>query len=197
MYKFTRRAFIRFLGGFMAFLGTGFSWIACSRSGDSNAETLAEMEKQVEALEKEAKLARDIQEIRGLHYRYVNGMFFGRWDEVIDCFAEEGLDEDGKPISKEEMGKRLKTMGIKGNIDRQGGYSVHPAIEINGDKARGRWLLYMLMSYRLTQQLMFYLQKIYEVEYTRENGKWRIYNMKLSHRQGPQPPDGGFYYPGT
>ena len=124
-------------------------------------------------------------------------MFFGRWDEVTDCFAEEGLDEDGKPVSKKEMGMRLKAMGINGNTDRQGGYSVHPAIEVNGDKARGRWLLYMLMSYRLTQQLMFYLQKIYEAEYIRENGKWKIYHMKLAHRQGPQSADGGFYYPGT
>ena len=96
-----------------------------------------------------------------------------------------------------EMGKRLKTVGVEGNIDRQGGYSVHPAIEVDGDKASCRWLLYMLMSYRLTQQLMFYLQKIYEVEYIRENGKWKIYQLKLSHRQGPQSADGGFYYPGT
>ena len=41
MYKFTRRAFMRFLGGVIALFGTGFSWIACSRTGDSDADVLA------------------------------------------------------------------------------------------------------------------------------------------------------------
>jgi hypothetical protein len=203
MYKFTRRAFMRFLGAFIALFGTGFSWIACSRSGDSDARTLDEMEKQIVALEKEAKLARDIQEIRELHYRYVNGTFFGIWDEVTDCFAEKSVFGDGELISKEEVGERLKAMGEEGSIDRQGGFTVHPTIEVNGDKASSRWLLYMLMSYHLTQQLMFYLQRIYNVEYVRENGRWKIYDMKLTQRQGPEPAlnkDGkpeGPLYPGT
>jgi hypothetical protein len=145
------------------------------------------MEARLAELETAVLRVRDIQEIKRLHYRYVNGVFFGNWQEAAACFAKKYRLEGGMLAQREEAGHRLRTAGTEENIHLQGGIAVHPKIDVNGDKAEGNWLLYRLVPYPLTGQLMFHRQQLYNVEYIRENGSWKIYAIDSSERLGPKP----------
>ena len=159
--------------------------------------SLEEMERRLKNLEEEVRITRDIEEIKQLHYRYVNGIFLGKWDDLLDCFSENSVfgdpkDEQGPGPGilrgKSEIVKWLKEAGQGGHIDRVGGFVVHPLITIDGNKAKGNWLLYMLMSYNLTGQILFWIQRIYDAEYARENGEWKFSLLKMTTRLGPPGP---------
>jgi hypothetical protein len=61
---------------------------------------------------------------------------------------------------------------------------VQPEILIDGDRAKGKWLLCMMYAYPRTGQMLFFVQGFYENEYVRENGKWRISLMTWTERMG-------------
>jgi hypothetical protein len=69
-------------------------------------------------------------------------------------------------------------------VGKEGDIVVHPVITLDGDTAKGKWLLYMLYSYPRTGQMMFFVQGFYENEYVRENGRWKIRLMTWSERMG-------------
>ena len=60
--------------------------------------TLAELEKRVRVLE-------DIEEIKQLHYDYIYALNARKWEELIDMFAED-MVEDGFPRGEIRKGKR-------------------------------------------------------------------------------------------
>jgi SnoaL-like domain len=55
---------------------------------------------------------------------------------------------------------------------------------VNGDRAKGKWLLYMMYCYPRTGQSLFWVQGFYNMEYVRENGKWKISYMNWTERMG-------------
>jgi hypothetical protein len=54
----------------------------------------------------------------------------------------------------------------------------------DGDRAKGKWLLYMMYCYPHTGQSLFWVQGFYNMEYVRENGKWKISYMNWTERMG-------------
>jgi hypothetical protein len=167
------------------------------------ALTMEEVAKRLEGLEKEAKVSRDILEIMQLQHLYVNGIFLGRWEDLDACFSEnstfgepreEGAPEGGPGQMKgKEIVEWLKSSGQGGGIDKVGGFVVQPIISVDVDKATGSWILYMLYTYEVTGQTLFWIQRTYDAIYARENGKWVIHNLVMKSRLGPPGPP----YPGT
>jgi len=167
--------------------------------------TSKEMEKRLRSteaalknLEKRVRVTEDIQEIHQLQRRYVNALICTEWDDCADCFAENAKVDVylHKPITGNAAIRKWfkKELSIT-HAGKEGDIVIHPIISVNGDKAKGKWLLYMMYFYPRTGQSLFWVQGFYNMEYVRENGKWKISLMRWSERlglPGGGPPTGLF-----
>lgn len=187
MQEFSKRTFLKILGSIVAVLGAGFPRGFSPSTVNAVESVSVHMQARLIDLDAMVRRVRDIQEIRRLQYRYISGVFFGNWQEATACFAKKCRFEGGALMGIKEVGNRLRADGAKENIHLQGGFAAHPKIDVDGDKARGSWLLYRLIPYSLTGQLMFYRQQRYDVEYIRESGEWKIFVIESSDRLGPTP----------
>ena len=155
--------------------------------------TSEEMEKRLRTLE-------DIEEIKQLQYRYLDCLITVQWDELIDCFTENGVVDlhSGYAVGKEEFSKLFKEKIAKSHIGQEGCRVMHPIIAVDGDRAKGSWLLYTHFSQPHKLQRIppetgeedapDWLQGYYEMEYVRENGQWKISLLKWRKRlQSPRP----------
>jgi hypothetical protein len=97
------------------------------------------------SLEKRIQVLEDIEEIKQLQIRYVNCLTTTKWDELIDCFSEDGLVdlESGYARGKAEITKHFKGKVALNHIGQEGNFVVHPIISVDGDKAKGSWLIYI------------------------------------------------------
>jgi hypothetical protein len=154
---------------------------------------LEEMEKRLRHLE-------DIEEIKQLQIRYVNCLTTTNWDELVDCFSEDAFVALSKGFrGKKEIAKFYKGEITWTHIGMEGNYVVHPVITVDGDKAKGSWLLYTLFSQPHKFQVGSmpfatsapdWMQGYYEMEYVRENGKWKISRLDWKSRlTSPRPPE--------
>ena len=137
-----------------------------------------EMEKRLKAIE-------DTEEIKKLHYRYINCLNFARWDELIDCFAEdstldlgEGSEEGRIMKGKAAIAKAFNQMSSY-HLAREGYAVVHPIISVDGDTATGTWLSYFMnVLSRGEEPRLHWMQGVYDCKYVRENGKWKFSLLK-------------------
>ena len=164
--------------------------------------TLEEMEKRLKATEdaleemrERVRVTEDIQEIHQLQRRYVNAMMCTEWDDAVDCFAENGatdFPEYGVSRGKAAIEKVFKEGIAYQHIGEEATYCIHPIISVEGDKAKGSWLLYIHgvlphkprnyppdLAARIKEvlgegEIPDWVQGYYEMEYIRENGKWKI-----------------------
>jgi hypothetical protein len=61
---------------------------------------------------------------------------------------------------------------------------VHPVIKIDGEKAKDKWLLYLMYCYPRTGKTLLWGQGFYTLEYVTENGAWKISYMNWEERMG-------------
>lgn len=146
----------------------------------------------LEELEKRLKVLEDKEEIRDLHYRYVNHLTKVEWDELFDCFSDNAVTNIGKHgirRGKAEIIALFKGVFSKGHVGKEGNFVVHPIITIvDGDKAKASWLIYIMHLDEKQERAKDWVQGYYDMEYTRENGKWKISYMRFQRRLGPPPP---------
>jgi hypothetical protein len=141
--------------------------------------TLEEMEKRVRTLE-------DIEEIKQLNEYYVEHINPPEWKYLEQCFSRDAVLDvyAGKVNGREEIRKLLteNVSQIHAGVDEY--YVVHPHISVSGDKASGRWLLVELIARprKYAFKLPFlpadyvpdWMSGFQDVEYIREDGKWKI-----------------------
>jgi hypothetical protein len=156
--------------------------------------TIQELEKQLKEtrdalkqMETRVRVTEDIQEIQHLQVRYVNALMCIQWDDAADCFADNAKIDvylhkpvTGKPAIKKWFKEELS----KTHAGKEGDVCIHPIISVNGDRAKGKWLLYMMYFYPRTGQSLFWVQGFYNMEYIRERGKWEISLMNWTERLG-------------
>jgi hypothetical protein len=156
--------------------------------------TLEEMEKQLKEMQtgmaelrKRVTITEDIQAIHQLQRRYINALVCTEWDACADCFAENGRIDVylHDPVQgRETIRKWFKEELSITHAGKEGDVLVHPEITLDGDTAKGKWLLYMMYAYPRTGQALFWVQGFYENEYVREKGEWKISLMTWSERMG-------------
>jgi len=118
------------------------------------------------------------------------------WDKTTDCFSENARINVylHDPVQgKKNVEKFFKEELSITHAGKEGDVCIHPIITVDGDKAKGSWLLYMMYFYPRTGQSLFWVQGYYDMEYVRENGKWKIDYMSWSERlglPGSGPPTG-------
>ena len=148
---------------------------------------LEDLEKKIKALEARVRKTEDIQEIHLLQRHYVNALINTEWDVCADCFSENAKVDVylHAPVSgRENIRKWFKEELSITHAGKEGDVLVCPEIELDGDKAKGKWLMYMMYCYPRTGQSLFWVQGYYQNEYIRENGKWKCSLMTFSERMG-------------
>jgi hypothetical protein len=148
---------------------------------------LEEMEKRLQRLE-------DIEEIQNLQIRYCDNLIQAKWDELIDCFSDDGIVDlhAGYCKGKEKMSKLFKEKIGLTHRGQEGNFAVHPIITIDGDTAKGSWLHYIQFAQPRkfepvpeifnTDKAPNWIQGYYEMEYKKVNGQWKISMLKWRAR---------------
>ncbi len=142
----------------------------------------------LESLERRIQALEDLEEIKKLHQNYINLMDNLRYQEVLDFFTEDatveirnsGIKKGRKEISEIYIGVLAKN---RGNTRYDGHLAIEPDIVINGNTAKGTWLIYMLFSKPSIQ----WVQGKNECEYRKENGKWKISKLKFTRTLASDP----------
>jgi hypothetical protein len=163
--------------------------------------TLAELEKELKATKilledtrKRLQASEDIEEIKKLHYSYVNSLMFAKWDEVMNYFSKNPTFDFSGPkgvkINKgrADIEKVFRESIAHTHVGKEGDVLVHPIISVDGNKGKGKWILYMMYFHPRTYQSLLWVMGIYECDYIKEDGKWKFHYLKF--RPQIEPPDG-------
>ena len=169
--------------GFTVFSG-------CSDNTAQNQEML----QAIDALKKEVQTLEDIEAIRKLHIRYVNDLTYGEWDDIVECFSEDAVlavmmgqepttgKEKIRDIFMNQVAKSEKHTGREANM------TLHPLVTVDGDMAKSNWVIYFITQPDPKKEAIQVLQGIYDCEYKRENGEWKISYIKWTPRFALGPP---------
>ena len=135
----------------------------------------------LEDLEKRIKALEDAEEIKKLHQHYMNLMDNLRYEEVLDLFTDDASVEVrnlGIKRGRKELREiYIDVLAKKRGAERFDGHmAVQPDITVNGDAAKGTWLIYMLFSKPAIQ----WVQGKNECEYKKINGEWKISKLKFT-----------------
>ena len=142
--------------------------------------SLEELEKRIQAIE-------DLENIKKLHQHYINLMDNLQYKEVLDLFTEDatvevrnwGVKRGRKEISEIYIGILAKNRGTSRS---EGHMAVEPDITVDGNTAKGTWLIYML-----SQPKIQWIQGRNECEYRKEGGKWKIIKLKFTRTLASDP----------
>lgn len=120
------------------------------------------------------------ERIRELRYRYGDCVDNGRWKEWASLFANDGwLSADG---TEQIQGREALAAFGASTIEEAFDYSAHtmhnPIIELDGDRARGHWLVEAFAS-RPDGSLDWHRGE-YDDRYTREDGEWRFASVSVT-----------------
>lgn len=132
-------------------------------------------------LEARIKVLEDLEAIKRLKYKYFRCIDKGLWDEIGDCFAENGVADYGPDWVIQ--GRAAIVQFFKENIGPGYSMCVHqghnPEIDITGDTtATGLWELDNFMVAAETN-MGIWIAAFYEDEYAKEKGKWTIKRTKV------------------
>jgi ketosteroid isomerase-like protein len=136
--------------------------------------SLEELEKRIQAIE-------DTEAIKKLHQHYINLMDNIRYDEVPDLFTDDAtveIRQHGVKKGKKEITDIYQMIKkfYKGGAARHVGHMcVEPDIMVDGNTAKGAWLIYLFDSV----PNISWVQGINECEYRKINGKWFISKLKF------------------
>jgi hypothetical protein len=132
-----------------------------------------------EELEKRVKALEDIEAIKQLHVGYVYRLCDLQWDKMLDCFAEDAtleLLDQGVVKGKKEISAVFHNV-LAERITRKDGHFVgQPVITVDGDRARGHWIMYLFFA----EPEVKWLQGRQDCEYVRVNGEWKFKTMKFT-----------------
>jgi len=142
--------------------------------------SLEELEKRIQAIE-------DLENIKKLHQHYIDLMDNLQYKEVLDLFTEDatvevrnwGVKRGRKEISEVYIGILAKNRGTSRS---EGHMAVEPDITVDGNTAKGTWLIYML-----SQPKIQWIQGRNECEYRKEDGKWKISKLKFTRTLASEP----------
>jgi hypothetical protein len=154
----------------------------------------------LEELEKRVRTLEDMDRIQKLQVHYVNCLTTADWPAVHDCFAENAVIDfpQGMARGKAEIVAIFRDLVAKMHVGLEGNFVVHPLVTVDGDTAKGSWLLYIQFARPRDLPADFmaatggempdWMQGFYEMEYAREEGVWKISLLKWRRRlMSPRP----------
>jgi ketosteroid isomerase-like protein len=154
--------------------------LGCGNQTGQDPETareIAELKAQVRNLQ-------DVEAVKQLHIRYVNGLTYANWEDVVACFSQDAVLEvfmGREPIVgidairdafMNEIAKSDKHVGKEANL------TLHPLVTVDGDTAKANWVIYFITQPDPNETTLQLVQGIYDLEFKKENGEWKISYIK-------------------
>ena len=133
----------------------------------------------LEQVEKRLNAVEATQEIINLHDEYLFHLNKSQWREMADCFTKDAIaDIHEKRQGKEEIYQLFTDVIAKLNAgkSRDIHFAVQPVIEVDGDKARGHWLIYIFISDENGNPKRL-IPGRYDCEYAKVDGKWKFSSL--------------------
>ena len=140
---------------------------------------MKDLEKRIQALE-------DLEAVKKLHQKYIDLMDNLRYPEVLDLFVDDATLEIrnyGALKGKEGLTEVYINQLGRRTVRSEGHLAIEPDITVDGDTARGTWLVYMLFS----KPSVEWVRGRNEAEYVKVDGKWRIKSMKFPRTNASKP----------
>jgi bile-acid 7alpha-dehydratase len=143
-----------------------------------------ELEKRILALEKECRRLSDIESIRQMRYRYWRAIRNVDLDALLELFSENPWVDFG--LGQPAEGKEAVTKLYRATVGtwKPGGQYPRgfvPEIERTGDTtAKGAWMVEAQVLDR-EKKLVTNVGCLYDEEYVKENGEWKINRLKNSY----------------
>ena len=127
------------------------------------------------------RVLEEIEAIKQLKARYWRCVDQKLWNEWADCFVEDAkmdIQPMGIIQGKRQIVQAISN-GIGTAISTHQGHS--PEIEITGDTtAKGKWALYDHIFDERSKTVSEGFG-LYEDEYVKENGQWKIKTTRITH----------------
>jgi hypothetical protein len=147
------------------------------------AATLEELQARIQRLD-------DIKQVEQLQKIYGYYMDYSEWEKVVDLFADDDptVEEADRGVYRGKVGIRryyVDLLGNGGKPQRPGWLSIQfqlqgvVTIDVGATTAKGRWYA-MGMEAKPTTSLhegelrQTWISGVYENDYVKENGKWKI-----------------------
>jgi hypothetical protein len=153
---------------------------------DTMEKEVKALKKQVKAKDKQLQILQDTEDIKRLQCAY--GYYLEHWmaEEIIDCFSSSpevsGTFVEGTYKGPEGIRRYFKPGRIVPPEFLHMVMQVSPIITVaeDGKTAQGRWYGYGNILSRHTVPLdPAYMAVIYEMDYIKEDGVWKILKLRL------------------
>jgi hypothetical protein len=134
----------------------------------------------LEEIEKRLKVIEDTEAIKRMHNEYLFYLNNCQWEDMSNCFTENATAHIHQPCrGKKEILNLFTEVIAKLNAGkhRDAHFAVQPVIEVNGDKAKGHWLIYIFISDPATGNALKWIAGRYDCEYTREKDGWKFSSL--------------------
>lgn len=155
-------------------------WITFAEGEEKTTSTdLAALRARLDDIDHRAQLQQDLREIENLQRAY--GYYLDRymWDEVADLFADDGVIEIGM------RGAYVGKASIRRSLDLFGPHhlpwgrlgdhmNLQPVITVAPDGMTAKGRVRALIMNGVYQQSGFWGEGIYENQYVKEDGVWKI-----------------------
>ncbi|MEZ4280830.1 MAG: nuclear transport factor 2 family protein [Myxococcota bacterium] len=165
-------------------------------STNERDDALEALRAELGALRKRVGELEDRDAIRELTHRYMQAMHDARFEDAVDCFAEDAEYDHG--LLGELRGKpdlRVFYTQFMPAFESAGGWSydvlANPLIRIDGDRAEARWFLLTFLIDPDTQKPAWAMATL-EYEYAREAEGWRFKKNRCIHEHILAPYDKGW-----
>ena len=137
-------------------------------------------------IEKRLTMLEDLELIKKLHQKYISHIDNLEFEKILNLFTDDATFEkrdSGVRKGKKEISKLLLEMAaVRKNI-KEGHLVIQPDIHIDGDKATGTWMVFILFWHPSVQ----WVQGRNECEYVKEKGKWKYRKLKFTRINASQP----------
>lgn len=141
--------------------------------------TVAALQKRVAVLTNEVQQLEDVNAIETLQRTYGYYMDKALWAYAADLFADDATLEIGASgifTGKDRIREYLLSLGKEGPLDGRliDQMQLQPVVHVSADGkyARGRWHSLVMAGYY--KQKAYWGSVVYENEYRKENGIWKI-----------------------
>ncbi len=148
-----------------------------------------------EEIERKLQIIDDIEKVKRLQYRYINSLTLMKWDDIVDCFPENGEVDLGYPEGfiikgKEAISKLFKEGISRAHVGKEGLFVVHPVIDVDGDRATGKFVSYFMhLGVNGQPPMVDWVQGVYDCKYIKVNNQWKISLLKWRPRLKYTKPD--------
>jgi len=140
---------------------------------------LDELGKRVRAIE-------DLEEVKKLHRDYISCLDNLEFKKALDFFTEDAeVEVRFSGVMKGKVNfSRIYLETLAQRKERHDGHLVgQPVITIDGDTARGHWIVYIFFS----EPTIDWVQGRNDCEYVRENGTWKFSKLKFTRTLASRP----------